>query len=323
MAFDMDTPMRGCPVAVFDLETTGSKPGDRICEVGVVIIDRFLETEPRLELCTLVDPDLPDPWQATFVHRITARHVREAPAWDAVWPDVAALFDGRLVVAYNAPFDLGFLTKEAGNICSTLPVPDKELAFDPLRLVKRLDPAPKGKSKGYHSLSAACERRAIRKGEHRAGGDALATAILLGRLVHELYRGKGKALSPPPSPTVAQLLAWSKGEAAGEAPTLLAPLTTAPLEQAPVKAPSEGHARLTWAVVRRKEGGTMYLTDGRGTDGSYRWALWPKNARRFATQQEAAEVASRALLLERQPSHKDAPRTVIEALRLEHLVGAA
>lgn len=321
MSFDLDQPLKGAPVAVFDLETTGSARSDRICEVGVAVFERFFEAPPELAYCTLVDPEIEDPWQGTIAHKLRAHHVRGAPLWISVWPVLQGILSRCLVVAYNASFDLRFLRQEAEDTCSLLPVPPEEQVLDPLAIVRRLDVAPKGRSKGYHTLSAACERRQLPVGGHRAGPDAMATSRLLHRLIIDLYRGEGRRLCPPPQPTVRQFLQWVKGPAKGESAPLLSPVAQPLLEAAVPPAAREG-ARLSWAVVRQKEGGQMYLADGRGTDGSYRFTIHVKNARRFATESEAAETARSVLAHEPPPKIDRGPVEVV-AVRLEHLVGAS
>lgn len=308
--------MRGCPVVVFDLETTGSKDDDRICELGVVLIERLYETAPvRVpRLCTLVNPEKPGPWQGTFVHGIRDWHVGRAPTWDVVWPRLAELLSTHLVVAYNASFDLRYLRIEADNVCSSLAIPTVEQTLDLLPLVKRID-APKadprtgkaGKSpKGHNTLSSACDRRRIPKGDHRAPGDAEATARLLPKLIAELYRRP--ELGPPPKPSIRQFLAYHRTpvRAAGaveqvEALPLAVAEKAAPVPEAVAKESSARGARLCWAVrgaprdPQKSHLRNMWLAKGRGIDGSWHWTGWavePK-AQFFATQEEAAYLASR------------------------------
>lgn len=315
--------MRGCPVVVFDLETTGSKDDDRICELGVVLIERLYETAPvRVpRLCTLVNPEKPGPWQGTFVHGIRDFHVGRAPGWEILWPQLHELLQSHLVVAYNASFDLRFLRLEQDNVCSPLPVPIVEQVLDLLPLVKRIDAAPEGSKKapkGYHTLTQACERRRIPKGNHRAPADAEATAKLLPRLIDELYRKPkpGEAephtlaerLGAPLRPTVGQFLAWHRTPiralgAVGQVEAL--PLAVA--EKAvpvPEAAPAEGRsrgARLCWAIrgaprdPKKSHLARMWLAPGRGIDGSWHWTGWPVGgkAQFFETEEEAQYLASK------------------------------
>jgi DNA polymerase III epsilon subunit-like protein len=306
----LDRPMRGCPVVVFDLETTGSKNDDRICELGVVVIERLYETAPvRVpHLCTLINPEKPGPWQGSFVHGIREWHVERAPTWDLVWPRLAELFSTHLPCAYNASFDLRFLRIEQDNVCSPLPVPDVAQVLDLLPLVRRIDAPEPGKKapKGYHSLTAACERRRIAKGNHRAPGDAEATAKLLPRLIEELY--KRPDLGAPPRPTVAQFLAYHRTpvRAAGAVEQVEAlPLAVAekavPVPEAAPKESSSKGARLCWAVrgaprdPKRSHLASMWLAKGRGSFGEWHWTGWPieGKAQFFETEEEAAYIAGK------------------------------
>jgi DNA polymerase III epsilon subunit-like protein len=307
---DPNRPMRGCPVLVLDTETTGSKASDRICEIGVYRIDRLYESAPErvAELCTLVNPELPGPWQGTFVHGIRDFHVQRAPTWERLWPRLAELLQTHLMCAYNASFDLRFLRMEADNLCSALPVPDAAQVLDLLPLVKRVDVAPEGAKKapkGWHTLTAACGRRAIAKGNHRAPGDAEATAKLLPRVIEELY--KRPELGAPARPTVGAFLAWHRTpvKAAGqvgqvEALPLAVAEPAAPLLEAPPKESRSQGARLCWAIrgaprdpkLSHLRG--MWLAKGRGVGGEWRWTCWPVEGKaQFFDEEEARYLAPR------------------------------
>ena len=112
-----DRPLRALEYAVVDFETTGSSPsrGDRAVEIGIVRVDATGRELDRYE--TLLQPDRsPGP---TFVHRITARMLRDAPRFGDVAGDIAAALNGAVLVAHNASFDTRFLAAEffrAGHI---------------------------------------------------------------------------------------------------------------------------------------------------------------------------------------------------------------
>lgn len=98
------------PYAVIDLETTGFSPkqGDRILEVGVVLVDDSGAIEH--EWGTLVNPQRDV--GASHVHGIHARDVVDAPLFGDIAPHLVEMLGGRALVAHNQAFDVRFLRAE-------------------------------------------------------------------------------------------------------------------------------------------------------------------------------------------------------------------
>jgi DNA polymerase-3 subunit epsilon len=93
---------------VVDVETTGWLPEESgITEIGAV---RFGHGAPTAEFSALVNPGAPIPEKITALTGITDAMVRQAPPISAVLPGFLAFARGSVVVAHNAPFDIGFLT---------------------------------------------------------------------------------------------------------------------------------------------------------------------------------------------------------------------
>ncbi|MGI6250020.1 MAG: exonuclease domain-containing protein [Anaerolineaceae bacterium] len=86
-----------------DTETTGTGPGDRIIEVGVV------DREGNTLFESLVNPGMPIPVESSAVNGITDLDVKDEPQWDVVWPQVEPLLRGRVIGIYNADFDMRLL----------------------------------------------------------------------------------------------------------------------------------------------------------------------------------------------------------------------
>jgi DNA polymerase III epsilon subunit family exonuclease len=151
-------------LAAVDLETTGLSfaRGDRILEVAVVV-GRRGET-PRA-WSSLVNPGRPV--AATHIHGITDTMVRDQPPFAALVPVIAEQIAGTVLVAHNAPFDMGFLNHEcaaAGHRLPEVPV------LDTLGLARRV------LGLGDHRLATLCERFQLRRDRaHRALDDAFAT----------------------------------------------------------------------------------------------------------------------------------------------------
>ena len=98
------------PLAVVDIETTGSDPArDRITEIAVIEIDGF---EVSGEWSTLVNPGvrLPSPIQA--LTGITEDMLAAAPRFADLAEELHERLQGRLFIAHNARFDYGFLRRE-------------------------------------------------------------------------------------------------------------------------------------------------------------------------------------------------------------------
>ncbi len=89
-----------------DFETANSHRGSP-CAVGVTRVRAGVVAET---FATLMRPpsefDYFQPWN-TLIHGITADHVRDAPTFGALWPQLLDFVGDDLVVAHNASFDLG------------------------------------------------------------------------------------------------------------------------------------------------------------------------------------------------------------------------
>ena len=154
---------------VVDLETTGATPGFcKITEIGAVRIEGGREVST---FSALVNPGMPIPAFITGITGIDDDTVEGAPPIEVVLPKFVDFAAHSVLVAHNAPFDLGFLDYELGRQRGqTFPRP----ALDTLRMARKLCPQQKC------SLSALAYRFDTRvKPVHRALHDAQATGELL------------------------------------------------------------------------------------------------------------------------------------------------
>ncbi len=99
------------PLAVIDVETTGLDPvnGHRVIEVAVVCVDGGLDAG---QFVSLIRPDRPIDPGAAAVNGISDAMVADAPSFREILPLLDRVLHGRVLVAHNAPFDLGFLDAE-------------------------------------------------------------------------------------------------------------------------------------------------------------------------------------------------------------------
>ncbi|MFT7334788.1 MAG: DNA polymerase-3 subunit epsilon [Porticoccaceae bacterium] len=159
--------------AIVDIETTGGNAsGSRITEIAIIIhngtniIDRWE---------TLVNPEKEIPIAIFSLTGINNEMVREAPIFDAISDKVLELLTGRIFVAHNVNFDYSFVRHqlEASGFKWTAP---KLCTVRAARKIKS--------GLGSYSLGRLCQSLDIPLiNQHRAGGDADATAILFSRLL--------------------------------------------------------------------------------------------------------------------------------------------
>lgn len=178
MSITLDPILSDLTFIAFDFETTGLYPyrGDTICEIGAV---RMRGEEVLGTFGTLVNPLRPISAGASAVNGITNDMVRDAPILERVFPDFMEFLGDAALVAHNAPFDMGFVSAALRQMDK--PVPDNRI-FDTLMLSRKLDPKMQ-----KHSLHVLRERHLIEvPGEHRAVGDAMATAQLMGMFLNRI-----------------------------------------------------------------------------------------------------------------------------------------
>ena len=99
---------------VLDLETTGfSAKTEKITEVGIM---KIKDGEVIDEFSTFVNPEKHIPERVTEVTNITDEMVKNSPTIDKVFPQILEFIEGSVLVAHNAPFDMGFLKQNAKNL---------------------------------------------------------------------------------------------------------------------------------------------------------------------------------------------------------------
>ncbi len=109
-----DLPLEHAPFVVFDLETTGTRPGvSRIVEIGAVRLQGFDQVG---EFERLVDPGVPVPSTITRITGIQTRDLRGAPRIARALPPFLEFAEGAVLVAHNARFDVGFVDAELSRL---------------------------------------------------------------------------------------------------------------------------------------------------------------------------------------------------------------
>ena len=176
---ELGTPLREVTFVVVDLETTGGSPhSSAITEVGAV---KVRGGEIVGEFQTLVNPGEHIPPFIAVLTGITDAMVARSPRIDTVLPAFLEFARGGVLVAHNAPFDVGFLKAAApatGHAWPAFPV------IDTARLARRAltrDDAPDCRlatlARVFHASTRPC---------HRALDDARATVDVLHGLIERV-----------------------------------------------------------------------------------------------------------------------------------------
>jgi DNA polymerase-3 subunit epsilon len=166
---------------VVDLETTGWSPDQgAITEIGAVRVRGCIR---RGEFASLVNPGTPVPQCIEELTGITDWMLAAAPGVAAVLPGLLRFADGCVLVAHNAPFDLGFLAAACDACGVAWP---GFTVLDTVTLARQvLDPEEVPDCK-LGTLAQFFGTRTLPT--HRALADARATADVLGSLITRLAR---------------------------------------------------------------------------------------------------------------------------------------
>ena len=190
--FASHQPLDQTDFAIFDLETTGLSPayGHRVCEAACLRLRGGVEIG-RFD--SLIDPGRKISAGAFRINRITADMLEKAPAFGMVANSLLELMEGAVLVAHNAPFDLGFLAAELE--IANLPPPEGPVV-DTLTLARRAFTFAR------NSLSAVASALNVELAPtHRAMGDVWTTSQVLEQILWELESRWGVS-------TLGQLLAF-------------------------------------------------------------------------------------------------------------------
>ena len=158
----------GARYVVFDVETPNAR-NNRMSAIGIAVVE---DGKLVKELSTLVNPE-------TYFHPfnvqltgITPAMAEEAPTFSELWPVLEPIFDSGLLVAHNAPFDMGVLAKCLRAYC--VDWRDTAPYACTVRMGRRCYPKLPN-----HRLSTLCKYLSIPLEHHQAGSDSRACAQLL------------------------------------------------------------------------------------------------------------------------------------------------
>ncbi|MFT6153201.1 MAG: DNA polymerase-3 subunit epsilon, partial [Crocinitomicaceae bacterium] len=155
---------------VLDTETTGIGEGHKIIEIGCVeLIDRKLtgnHYHQYVNPMRLVDPE------AMAVHGISDDFLEDKPLFGTVANDFIEFIKGSQLVIHNAPFDVGFMDREFGQLRGYPKTTDICTVLDTLKLARSMHPGQR------NSLDALCRRYGIDNSHRELHGALLDSEIL-------------------------------------------------------------------------------------------------------------------------------------------------
>jgi len=171
-------PLQKLSYVVVDTETTGGRhgSGDRITEIAAVVV-RDGEIVELFE--TLVNPERSIPYFVSQLTNITWDMVKDKPTFDCVAPDVMRILEGNVFVAHNMMFDWRFVTSELSRSTGRK-LQGRRLCT--VKMARKVLPQLSRRSLDHVARYYGVEIH----GRHRAGGDALATAKCLLRMLSDL-----------------------------------------------------------------------------------------------------------------------------------------
>ncbi len=169
---------------VLDLETTGfSATSEKITEVGIMKVKNGKVID---EFSTFVNPEKHIPSRVTEVTNITDEMVKDAPTIKEIFPKILEFIKDTVLVAHNAPFDMGFLKQNA----KTLGYEFDYTYLDTLSLAKDLFPDYK-----KYKLGKIAENLGIKvEVAHRALDDVDTTVKVFNIMLDMLKKRGAKTL---------------------------------------------------------------------------------------------------------------------------------
>ncbi len=155
---------------VLDTETTGIGEGHKIVEIGCIeLIDRKFTGRQYHQYVNpqrLVDPE------AMEVHGITDEFLEDKPLFGQIANDFIEFISGGQLVIHNAPFDVGFMDREFGQLSGYPKTTDICTVLDTLALARKMHPGQR------NSLDALCRRYGIDNSHRELHGALLDSEIL-------------------------------------------------------------------------------------------------------------------------------------------------
>ncbi|MFN3230654.1 MAG: DNA polymerase III subunit epsilon [Alphaproteobacteria bacterium] len=171
---------------VLDTETTGLDPltGDRVVEIGCLELVNHMPTGQTYHV--YLNPQRDMPTAAFNVHGLSEEFLSDKPLFAEVADDFAAFVGTDVLIAHNAPFDIGFLNAELER--AGQPIIPMNRVKDTLAMARKKFPG------AQNNLDALCRRFEIDTSARTLHG-ALLDAGLLADVYLELVGGRQPGLT--------------------------------------------------------------------------------------------------------------------------------
>ncbi len=168
------------PMIAFDVETP-NRYNNRISAIGITVIE---DGEITQSLGVLVDPETEFDAFNVALTGITPEAVHGKMTFPQLWERIGPAFSQNLLLAHNAPFDMGVLAKCLRHYA--VDAPETLRYACTCRMARRFYPYM-----SRHGLADMCELFRIPLDHHKADSDARACALLALK-----YAEYGKDLAP-------------------------------------------------------------------------------------------------------------------------------
>ncbi len=179
---DLGRHLSATTFVVVDLETTGGSPGvNAITEIGA---QKVRGGKVIGEFQTLINPGVPIPPFITVLTGITESMLLPAPRIDEVFPQLLEFLGSEsetVLVAHNAPFDVGFLKAAAAGLGYNFP---KYQVLDTVRIARQVLTKDEERNYKLETLSQIIKTETTPT--HRALDDVRATVSVLHGLIERL-----------------------------------------------------------------------------------------------------------------------------------------
>lgn len=176
---ELGLPLASTTFVVVDLETTGGAP--EACDITEIGAVKVCAGEVLGEFSTLVRPTAPITPFISVLTGITDAMVATAPPIGSVLPSFLEFARGSVLVAHNAPFDVGFLRRNCDVLAMAWPTFH---VIDTARLARRVVTRDEARNCKLSTLARLF--RAKTTPNHRALADAKATVDVLHGLIERV-----------------------------------------------------------------------------------------------------------------------------------------
>lgn len=106
-ALDTISKINPADCIILDTETTGLDNTAEACELAVI------DSQGNTLIDTLIKPTRPIPADVIRIHGISNEHVKSAPTFADLMPEIERIFAGKTLLIYNSDYDVRILQQSA------------------------------------------------------------------------------------------------------------------------------------------------------------------------------------------------------------------